>query len=99
MLNPKATDYQDEEDPGAQRWAAEHRRFLEENRPDVLRELQKSGSLDSYLSSVGETASERLSHAMRELLNDNEHQELPYLERARALQNRQQETEEGSGTT
>jgi hypothetical protein len=68
--------------------------LLEENRPDVLRELRESRILKSYLSSLGETASERLSYAMRELLNDKEHQKLPYLERVRALQNRQQETEE-----
>ncbi len=76
MLNQIATDYHDEEDPDAQRWAQEHRRFLEENRPDVLLELQKSGSLDSYLSSVGNTASEMLSHAMLQLLNNKELQKL-----------------------
>lgn len=43
MLNQIATDYHDEEDPDAQRWAQEHRRFLEENRPDVLKGLQESG--------------------------------------------------------
>jgi hypothetical protein len=31
---------------------------------------------------------------MRELLNDKQHQKLPFLDRVRALQNRQQETEE-----
>jgi hypothetical protein len=83
MLDPTATQYQEE-----------HHRFLRENRPDVLRRLQESGSLDSYLSSVGETASERLDHAMRELRADPEHQKLPFLDRVRALQNRQQEMEE-----
>jgi Transposon-encoded protein TnpV len=84
----------DDVDPDALRWQGEHSRFLAENRPDVLTALQASGDLDDYLTSIGETASERLSHAMRELRNDKEHQKLPYLERVRALQNRQQETEE-----
>jgi hypothetical protein len=73
---------------------SEHRRFLEENRPDLLTALQWSGDLDDYLTSIGETASERLSDAMRGMLNDPQHQKLPHLERVRALQNRQQETEE-----
>ena len=38
--------------PTARQLHDEHR-FLTENRPDVLKELQKSGSLDSYLCSVG----------------------------------------------
>ncbi len=33
-----------------------------------LRELQKSGSLPSYLSSVGTTASRMLEHAMAQML-------------------------------
>jgi Transposon-encoded protein TnpV len=84
----------DDADPVAMHYQAEHRRFLAENRPDVLRELQRAGELDDYLTSIGETASERLSHAMRQLLNDKEHQKLPYMERVRALRHRQQETEE-----
>ena len=40
MLDPTARQFQDEEDPDARRWAQEHRRFLAENRPDVLRALQ-----------------------------------------------------------
>jgi Transposon-encoded protein TnpV len=99
MLNTIATDYEDDEDPDARRWAQEHRRFLEENRPDVLAALQDSGGLDDYLTSIGETASERLEHAMTQMLNDKEHQKLPFQERVRALQNRQQETESRSGTT
>jgi hypothetical protein len=84
----------DDVDPDAVHWQSEHRRFLEENRPDVLTALQASGELDDFLASIGETASERLSHAMRQLLNDKQHQKLPYLERLRALQHRQQEAEE-----
>jgi hypothetical protein len=73
-------------DPTAEQFAKEHHRFLAVNRPDVLAELQASGDLEEYLTSIGETASDRLGHAMRELLNDKEHQELPYLERVRTLQ-------------
>jgi hypothetical protein len=81
-------------DPTAKRYHEEHRRFLAENRPDVLAALRQSGDLNSYLSSVGETASERLDHAMRELWADPEHQKLPFPDRVKALQNRQQEMEE-----
>jgi hypothetical protein len=81
-------------DPIAEQFAKEHHHFLAVNRPDVLAALEEAGDLDDYLASIGETASDRLDHAMRDLLNDKNHQSLPYLERVRALQNRQQETEE-----
>jgi hypothetical protein len=72
-------------DPTARRYEQEHQRFLEENRPDVLHALQQSGELSSYLSSVGETASQRLEHEM------SQHQhlrdpDLPFQERVRELQ-------------
>jgi transposon-encoded protein TnpV len=81
-------------DPTAKRFAEEHRRFLEENRPHVLAGLRESGSLTSYLSSVGETASQRLEHAQSQHLSDPEVQKLPFQERVRELQNRQQSEEE-----
>jgi hypothetical protein len=81
-------------DPIASQFEEEHRRFLEENRPDMLAALQQAGELDDYLTSIGETASDRLDHAMRQLRHSKEHQKLPYLERVKALQNRQQEMEE-----
>jgi hypothetical protein len=45
--------------------------------------------LDAYLTSIGETASERLEHVMSQHLADKEIQKLPYLERVRELQKRQ----------
>jgi ATP-dependent Zn protease len=81
-------------DPTARRYRREHREFLATNRPDVYAALLRSGRLDSYLNSVGETASERLEHVMSQHLADKELQKLPHLERVRQLQNRHQEAEE-----
>jgi hypothetical protein len=82
------------QDPTARQFQEEHRKFLEENRPDVLNDLRQSGSLDSYLSSVGETANERLDHVMSQHLRDPEVQRLPFLEKAQELRSRQLEAEE-----
>jgi hypothetical protein len=38
------------------RWAQQHLKFLEDNRPDVFAGLRQSGDLNSYLCSVGEDA-------------------------------------------
>jgi hypothetical protein len=73
----------------------EHRRFLEENRPDVLAELQASGELDNCLAAIGATADERLEHAMRQHLRDPEVQKLPFLDKLRELQSRREAAEEG----
>jgi Transposon-encoded protein TnpV len=81
-------------DPTAQEFEEEHRQFLQENAPHVLEGLRRSGTLDSYLASIGETASERLEHVMSQHLADKELQKLPHLERVRELQNRHQEAEE-----
>lgn len=81
-------------DPTTRRFQEEHHKFLRENRPDVLAGLRQSGSLDSYLSSVGETASQRLEHALSQHLSDPEVQKLPFQERVRELQNRRQSEEE-----
>jgi hypothetical protein len=78
-------------DPLAERYAEEHRRFLDENNPSVLR---GQSDLHSYLSSVGEAAAERLEHQMAKFANSPEVQKLPHLERVRALQNHRQSVEE-----
>jgi len=54
----------------------------------------RPGDLNSYLSSVEETASERLGHEMRQDLKDPELQKLPFLDRVRELQSRRPEAEE-----
>ena len=54
----------DDLDPMAERFAAEHKRFLEEHNPSVLR-----GQSDRpAISSVGETAAEMFWHLMRECM-------------------------------
>ena len=82
---------EDQDDPTALRYAAEHKWFLQENNPSVL-----SGQSDptSYLYSVGSQAARRLEHLMALYSNSPEVQKLPHLARVRALQNRQFEVEE-----
>ena len=82
------------QDAKAERYAQEHKRFLEENRPDVLEQLRQSGDLNSYLSSVGEQARDRYAAALAQYNNSKEAQSLPWMERVRELQNRLQEVEE-----
>lgn len=76
----------------AERYAEQHRKYLEDNRPDVLKGLSRSGDLPSYLSSIGEQASDRLDHAMAE--HSRATANLPYQERVTELQSRQREAEE-----
>jgi hypothetical protein len=83
-----------EMDPTAGRFRRQHRAFLAENRPDVYAALQRAGRLDSYLTSIGETASERLDHVMSQHLADPEIQRLSFADRARELRARQLEAEE-----
>jgi Transposon-encoded protein TnpV len=75
-------------------YAREHRRFLEQHRPDVLASLRQQNNLDSYLSSIGEQARDRLGSLMAEHMNSAEVQKLPHLDRVRSLQNRRMEVEE-----
>jgi len=82
------------QDPTAKRYAEEHLRYLKEARPDVLAGLRQSGKLDSYLSSVGNQASERLDHVMSQHMVSKEVQDLPYHQQVRELQSRHREAEE-----
>ena len=82
------------QEPKAQEYAQEHLRFLKENRPDVLAELRRSGDLNSYLSSVGSQAADRLRFLMSQYQHSPEVQKLPPLQRERALQSRHHEIEE-----
>ncbi len=79
-------------DPLERAYAEEHRKYLLENAPHLLKELEKSGDLESYLSSLGESAAQREHHLINP--NDKNVQNLPFLERVRELQNRQQEARE-----
>jgi hypothetical protein len=93
-LAAKAEQAVADQDPAAKRWAEEHRRFLEENNPAVLADLRRQGDLNSYLSSVGESANEMESHLMSQYLTSKEVQNLPFHDRVRALRSRQREVEE-----
>jgi hypothetical protein len=61
-------------DPLAERFAAEHKRFLEENNPSVL---SQQSDPTSYLSSVGETAADRYRDLMYRHDRSPEVQKLP----------------------
>jgi hypothetical protein len=67
----------------AKDYAEEHRKFLEENNPSVLRG-QKDPS--SYLSLVGEQAEEMFEHLMIQYRNQPKVRDLPHLEKVRELQ-------------
>jgi hypothetical protein len=65
----------------AKDYAEEHRRFLEENNPSVLRGQKDQ---NSYLSSVGELAEQMFEHLM--IQRRRQVQNLPHLEMVRELQ-------------
>lgn len=75
----------------SQMFAEEHKKFLEENAPDVL---SKQSNQKNYLSSVGEQATEMFDNLMMQYNNSPEIQKLPYQERVMALQSRRHEAEE-----
>jgi hypothetical protein len=74
-----------------QEFALEHKRFLEQHNPSVLR---GQSDPDSYLSSVGRAAGERWEHLMSHYLRDKDLQKLPAPQRALALRSRQHSVEE-----
>ena len=78
-------------DPLEQRYADEHRRFLEENNPSVL---SRQSDPSSYLSSVGETAAQMHRHLMFSHLRSPAVQKLPFPDQGTELQNRLREVEE-----
>jgi hypothetical protein len=81
----------DDLDPIEEMFAQEHKRFLEQNNPSVLRRLSDP---HSYLSSAGRQAGQMFDHMMAHHLRDKGLQKLPAPQRAMALQNRQSEVEE-----
>lgn len=50
----------------AEGFSKAHERYLRENKPEMLREMKKDGSLKEYLQSIGEHANEMFDHLMRE---------------------------------
>lgn len=77
----------------AKRYAEEHKRFLQEHRPDVWRRLQQDDP-NSYLSSVGQQAAQRFMDLMSKHSNSPAVQKLPHLQRVQELQSRRHEVEE-----
>ena len=67
-------------------FANEHRRFLQENRPDVLAQFEKDGDLSQYLSLIGQQAEDRMAMLLSPMTGP-EIQNLPHLKKVAALQN------------
>lgn len=77
----------------AEEFSQQHKRFLEEHRPDVWQKLPPPDR-QSYLSSVGEQASDRFDTLMRQYAQSPEVKSLPYTQKVQALQSRQHEAAE-----
>jgi hypothetical protein len=75
----------------ADKYAAKHKRFLEENNPSVLRGLSDPTSISLRL---GEQAAERYEHLMYQHFHSPEVKKLPHMEKVRELQSRHHEVEE-----
>ena len=78
----------------AKEYAAEHRKFLRENAPEMFKSLSQSGTLWKHLHSVGEQASEMHLHLMAQHNNHKDTQKLPYQKRLESLQSHRQSVEE-----
>jgi hypothetical protein len=74
----------------ARAFARKHRKFLEENRPDVYAQFKKDGDLNSYLSSVGKQADEMYTTMLMRANNCPEVQNLPFHQRVSRSQENQQ---------
>ena len=70
-------------------FASEHRRFLQENRPDVLAQFESDGDLSQYLSSIGQQAEDRMATLLVQMNNRPEIQDLPYQKKVATLQSHQ----------
>jgi hypothetical protein len=74
-----------------ERFALEHKRFLEDHNPSVLR---GQSDADSYLSSVGRSAAEMFEHLMYQHMYSPAVRDLPHMEKVRELESRRHEVEE-----
>lgn len=84
-------------DARAMEYARAHRRFLQQERPDVYKALladKGEGGLTSYLSSVGSQAAEMYEHLLAGKNNDPQVQNLPYHEKVARLQAHRHEANE-----
>jgi hypothetical protein len=81
-------------DDDALAFAREHRTYLAENKPDMLAKLQRRGDMSSYLSSVGQSASEMFGYLLAQKNNDPEVQNLPIHERVARMRIHVHEAEE-----
>ena len=77
-----------------QEWAAEHKKFLQENNPEVLAELARSGDLDQYLQEIRSQAAERIRDGLRVRHLHPQTQDLPFLKRMEELLSHHRELEE-----
>jgi len=74
----------------AETFAREHKEYLQNNRPDVLKGFQREGDLSRYLSSIGEQAESRMIDLHGQMNKQAGVNDLPYLQKVAALQNHHQ---------
>lgn len=67
----------------AQKWAEAHKRYFQENKPQMLAQMQKEGTLEEHLTGIGEQAEEMETYLFLQMTRD-----LPenYLERVSKLE-------------
>jgi len=83
--NDLALDIRDA-DEQALEYARAHHRYLLDNKPEILKELQQTGELNSYLASIGQQASDHYHTILSRLQTSPEVQNLPYHQKVGRLQ-------------
>ncbi len=79
--------------PSPEQYAQMRKRSLQRNRPDLYREFQRAGDLQSHLKEIGEQASEMEDLLFHQLEKQNPLPE-DYLERVKELGRRQRQVQE-----
>jgi len=73
-------------DEQALEYARAHQRYLLDNKPDMLKELEQTGEVNTYLASIGQQASDLYQSILSQLQTSPELQNLPYHEKVARLQ-------------
>lgn len=60
----------DSPNPKAEGYAKSHERYLRENKPEMLRQMEQDGSLKEYLTGIGEQAAEMHDFLMSQRMKD-----------------------------
>ena len=79
--------------PSPEQYAQMRKRSLQRNRPDLYREFQQAGDLQSYLKEIGEQAANMYDNLLHQLEKKNPLPE-DYLERVQELGRRFRQVQE-----